>query len=116
MAEGLAQSWLENGGHKHWQAVSAGTFATEGAPTSKETLHALSQREIEFSGTSAPLTGEMIHSAHIVLCMTQSHMDMANQLAQENILQAQIDELSNVVELEANKTVKFQELVPAVVI
>jgi protein-tyrosine-phosphatase len=81
MAEGLAQSWLENGGHKHWQAVSAGTFATEGAPTSKETLHALSQREIEFNGTSAPLTGEMIHSAHIVLCMTQSHMDMANQLA-----------------------------------
>ena len=35
--------------------------------------------------------------------------DMANQLAQENILQAQIDELSNMVELEANKTVKFQE-------
>ena len=84
MAEGLAQNWLENGGHKHWQAVSAGTFAMECAPPSRETLHALSQREIEFSGTSTPLTGDMIDSAHIVLCMTQSHMDMANQLAKDD--------------------------------
>jgi protein-tyrosine-phosphatase len=81
MAEGLAQNWLEKGGHKHWQAVSAGTYALEGATTSRETLQALSQREIEFSGTSTPLTGDMIRSAHFVLCMTQSHIDMANQLS-----------------------------------
>ena len=85
LAEGLAQNWLDNGGHKHWQAVSAGTFAMEGAPPSKETLHALSQRKIEFSGTSTPLTGDMIGSAHIVLCMTQSHIDMANHLAKDDI-------------------------------
>ena len=81
MAEGLAQNWLKKGGHKHWQAVSAGTFALEGAATSRETSHTLSQREIEFSGTSTPLTGDMIRSAHIVLCMTQSHIDIASQLA-----------------------------------
>ena len=84
MAEGLAQNWLENSGHKHWQAVSAGTFAIEGEPTSRETLHALAHRKIEFSGTSKPLTSEMIRSAHIVLCMTMSHIDMANHLAKDD--------------------------------
>lgn len=84
MAEALAQNWLENGGHKGWLAVSAGTFATEGAPTSRETTHALSQREIEFNGTSTPLTCDMICAAHIVLCMTQSHLDITTQLANDD--------------------------------
>lgn len=35
--------------------------------------------------------------------------DVANQLGQENILQTQIDELSNMLESEADKNVKFQE-------
>ena len=85
MAEGLAKNWLENSGHKHWQAVSAGTFAIEGTPTSSETVHALAHLEIEFSGTSKPLTGDMISSAHIVLCMTTSHVDMASQLANTDV-------------------------------
>ncbi len=85
MAEGLAENWLKNGGHKHWQAVSAGTLATDGAPTSEETIRALAHRKIEFSGTSKMLTGDMIRSAHFVLCMSQSHLEMANQLADDEV-------------------------------
>jgi protein-tyrosine-phosphatase len=80
MAEGLAQNWLENSGHGCWQAVSAGTLAISGTPTSSETIQTLLQRGIEFNGTSKPLTGDMIRSAHIVLCMTQTHADVATHL------------------------------------
>ena len=81
MAEGFATKWLENGGHKCWQAKSAGTLASEGTPTSSETVQSLARRGIEFTGTSTPLTADLIHSSHIVLCMSQSHLDMAIALA-----------------------------------
>ena len=32
-------------------------------------------------GTSTPLTADLINSSHIVLCMSQSHLDMAIALA-----------------------------------
>ena len=84
MAHGIAQEWLRKNGYEGWLAVSAGTFATEGAPASSETINALSQRGITFEGTSKPLTREMILSAHIVLCMSKTHVDTARQLSGES--------------------------------
>ncbi len=79
MAEGLAQKWLDDNGFNDWLAVSAGVFALEGNPTSEETVEALSQRGIEFCGTSLPLTMEMAKSAKAVFCMSSSHLSAAKQ-------------------------------------
>jgi protein-tyrosine-phosphatase len=79
MAEGIAQKWLDDNGFTDWLAVSAGVYATEGSPTSKETIKSLSNRGIEFDGTSYPLTRAMATSAKIVLCMSSSHLEAVRQ-------------------------------------
>ena len=81
MAEGFAQDWLKKNDYRGWLAASAGTLASNGISTSNETKDALAQRGIAFSGTSTSLTGKMVHAAHIVLCMSTTHMDTARQLA-----------------------------------
>jgi protein-tyrosine-phosphatase len=84
MAEGLAQKWLEDNGFSDWLAVSAGVSAFEGNPTSGETIEALSQRGIEFCGTSLPLTMEMASSAKKVFCMSQEHLFATSEFT-ENV-------------------------------
>ena len=73
LAEGLATHWLENNGYEGWEVASAGTFAAEGCPTSKEALQALRNRGIEFSGTSTTITKELVDLATAVFCMTKTH-------------------------------------------
>ncbi len=82
MAEGLAQKWLDDNGFSDWLAVSAGVFAFEGNGTSEETIEALSQRGIDFDGTSLPLTEEMATSAKKVFCMSTSHLAAAKQFTE----------------------------------
>ncbi len=84
MAEGLAQKWLEDNGFSDWLAVSAGVSAFEGNPTSGETIEALSQRGIEFDGTSLLLTKEMASSAKKVFCMSQEHLFATSEFT-ENV-------------------------------
>ena len=84
MAEGFAQDWLKKNSHKDWLAVSAGTFASNGIPTSSGTVDALSQRGIDFSGTSTPITEKMVHAAHVVFCMSTTHLDIARKLVDDD--------------------------------
>lgn len=86
MAEGFAQDWLKKNGHKKWLAASAGTFASDGAPTSSETRDALEHRGIAFDGTSKPLTESMVQAAHIVLCMSTTHLDTVRQLTGDDTM------------------------------
>lgn len=79
MAEGIAQKWLDDHQHSSWLAVSAGTHAIEGLPTSFGTVESLSQRGIDFDGTSSPLTKKMVTAANLVLCMSASHFSVAEQ-------------------------------------
>ena len=79
LAEGLAQKWLDEHGFSGWLAVSAGTFAIDGMPTSQETIDALASRGIEFYGTSTALTAKMAKQASAVFCMTRSHLEVAKQ-------------------------------------
>jgi protein-tyrosine-phosphatase len=79
LAEGIAQKWLDENGFSDWLAVSAGVFASEGCPTSEETIKALSQRGITFNGTSKGITKKMATSATAILCMSRSHLATVNQ-------------------------------------
>ncbi len=74
MAEGIANKWLEDHQQKGWLAVSAGVSALHGDPTSKGTIEALSQRQIQFKGISKPLTEDVAKKAKIVLCMSHNHL------------------------------------------
>jgi len=79
LAEGIAQKWLDENGFSDWLAVSAGVFASEGCSASEETIKALSQRGITFSGTSKGITKKMATSATAILCMSRSHLAAVNQ-------------------------------------
>lgn len=79
MAEGIAQKWLDDHHLSSWLAVSAGTLAIEGIPTSCGTVESLSQRGIDFDGTSSLLTKKMVTAADLVLCMSTSHFSVAEQ-------------------------------------
>ncbi|MDE1037318.1 MAG: hypothetical protein OR996_00600 [Phycisphaerales bacterium] len=83
LAEGIAQKWLDEHGISNWLALSAGVYATEGSPTSVETLEALSALGIDFHGVSTPLTPEMAQKADIVLCMTETHLSAASMLTEK---------------------------------
>ena len=79
MAEGFAQKWLEEHHQEGWLAISAGVFASDGIPTSEETISALSQYGISFDGSSTPLTQEMAKAATIVICMSSRHLSAVKQ-------------------------------------
>jgi protein-tyrosine-phosphatase len=72
MAEAIANHHLRSRGGDIL-AVSAGIWASDGCPTSRETTMALAAMGIEFQGRSTPLSPEMAKEATIVLCMTREH-------------------------------------------
>ena len=79
MAEGFARNWMKINQIKGWAVASAGTFAREGCPTSRETIEALRANGVEFDGESTPLTKELVDRASMILCMTSPHcMDVAS--------------------------------------
>ncbi|MGI9013071.1 MAG: low molecular weight protein arginine phosphatase [Phycisphaerales bacterium] len=57
--------------------ASAGVSASDGVPTTIETINALERLKIEFSGRSKALTARMIRNADLVLCMTRAQRDAA---------------------------------------
>lgn len=81
MAEGIAQYLLQKKGLLEWQACSAGVFAADGADTSQLAIKALSNRGIQFEGSSKSLNTKMIMAAQAVYCMTPSHLQSALSLA-----------------------------------
>ncbi len=98
MAEGIARTWLENNHIKGWEAMSAGTFAGEGYPTSRETVEALCHHGMELDGLSTPLTKELVDRASIVLCMTSTHcMDVAS-IAEDSSKVEMLDPLGGIID------------------
>ncbi len=81
LAEGIAQNWLDKHKKGRWLAVSAGVYAQEGMPTSEETICALANRGISYSGTSKQLTKKMAEGAKAIFCMSESHVVVARQFA-----------------------------------
>jgi protein-tyrosine-phosphatase len=64
--------------------ASAGVFATDGVPTTSETLAALAQMGIEFEGRSKRLSDPMIRKAAYVVCMTAAHQAAARDLVADS--------------------------------
>ncbi len=84
MAEGIARQMvathldilpkdLESAGI---EIVSAGAFASSGAPATPEAARAVANEGIDISKhRSTPLTRELVDSADVIYCMTDSHRD-----------------------------------------
>lgn len=86
MAEAIARHWIEQGllGDADILVASAGIVAWPDSPPSDETLEALARLEIEHSGSSKPLTAEMVRKADLVLCMSASHHHAAQTLVEDD--------------------------------
>ncbi len=84
MAEAIARHLID-GGLLGEQAevfvASAGVAAGSGAPVTIEAVAALAALGIDHSGSSRPLTGDLIGNADLVLGMTEGHVRIARRLA-----------------------------------
>ncbi len=79
MAEGLLAHALaaEDGPLKNFKVISAGVAARPGERVSENSVIALKKVGIDIAGHRAhPLTQEMLNSASMVLCMTESHRSL----------------------------------------
>lgn len=79
MAEGLLAHALaaEDGPLKKFKVVSAGVAARPGERVSENSVVALKKVGIDIAGHRArPLTQEMLNTASLVLCMTESHRSL----------------------------------------
>ncbi len=79
MAEGLLAHALaaEDGPLKKFKVVSAGVAARPGERVSENSVVALKKVGIDISSHRArPLTQEMLNTASMVLCMTESHRSL----------------------------------------
>ena len=79
MAQGLLQKRLkelEPRLREPIEVVSAGVFAIEGMPASKETIQLLQQEGVDCSGhMSRHLSDNMIRQADLILAMAKEHYD-----------------------------------------
>ncbi len=79
MAQGLLQKELKQQEHRLREPVdvmSAGVFAIEGLPASKETLVLLQQEGVDYSGhMSRHLSDNMIRQATAIFVMEQLHLE-----------------------------------------
>ncbi|TVQ54871.1 MAG: hypothetical protein EA377_04455 [Phycisphaerales bacterium] len=85
LAEAIAREWSRQQGlREQLFFASAGTHASSGSPIAEETVVALQNFGIEHSGTSKPLTAEMIRKADHVICMTPGHAEEARHLVEND--------------------------------
>ena len=88
MAEAIARHSIETGMPGQAQdlfVVSAGVAASNGVPTTPETLKALANFSIEHEGVSTPLSEEMIRKADVIFCMTDAHRRVAIELVANDV-------------------------------
>ena len=84
MAEAITRSLIDKGllvDGSGFFVASAGVATAGGSPPTPEALVALAALGIEHTGTSTPLTGEMVRNADIVFGMTQGHVRAAREAA-----------------------------------
>ena len=84
MAEGIAHQWLQQHEIRGWQALSAGTWASNGCSISQGAVEALQKLGIEFDGTSKVVTKKMVEGADFVICMTKSHQSAVSSLVDDS--------------------------------
>jgi protein-tyrosine-phosphatase len=87
MAEAIARHHLDRGSLRKFTDVfvaSAGIQASDGVPTTRETLATLSEMGIDFEGRSKRLTPQMIRKAELILCMTASQQANARELVADS--------------------------------
>ena len=86
MAEAIARSLLDEGllgGGSGFFVASAGVATGGGSRPTPEALAALTALGIDHTGTSKPLTEEMVRNADIVFGMTEGHVRVAREAAGE---------------------------------
>ncbi len=84
MAEAITRSLLDKGllgDGSGFFVASAGVATGGGSPPTPEALEALAALGIDHTGTSTPLTGEMVRNADIVFGMTEGHVRAAKAAA-----------------------------------
>lgn len=76
MAECMMNALLERRGINDIRALSAGICADAGAPASSGAKRAMLRRGLSLeSHRSRPVTGALLESAGMVVCMSQSHLN-----------------------------------------
>ncbi len=86
MAEAITRSLLDKGllgDGSGFFVASAGVATGGGSPPTPEAMEALAALGIDHTGTSKPLTGEMVRNADIVFGMTEAHVRAAREAAGE---------------------------------
>ncbi len=86
MAEAIARSLLDEGllgDGSGFFVASAGVATGGGSRPTPEALAALKALGIDHTGTSKPLTEEMVRNADIVFGMTEGHVRVAREAAGE---------------------------------
>ncbi len=84
MAEAIARSLIDKGllgDGAGFFVASAGVATGGGSPATPEAMVALAALGIDHTGTSTPLTGEMVRNADIVFGMTEGHVRAAREAA-----------------------------------
>ena len=84
MAEAIARHLIDGGllgDDPDVFIASAGVAAAGGTPPTPEAVQALENMGIRYSGTSMPLSPEMVRNADLVLCMTRAHLETTRALA-----------------------------------
>ncbi len=84
MAEAIARHLIDGGllgDRSDVFVASAGVAAGGDAPATIEAVAALAALGIDHSGSSTPLTGEMIDKADLVFGMTEEHVRIARNVA-----------------------------------
>jgi protein-tyrosine-phosphatase len=88
MAEAIARSLIDKGllgDGSGFFVASAGVATGGGSPATPEALAALANLGIDHTGTSTPLTGEMVRNADIVFGMTDGHVLAAREAAGKDV-------------------------------
>ncbi len=86
MAEAIARSLLDEGrlgDGSEFFVASAGVATGGGSRPTPEALAALAALGIDHTGTSKPLTDEMVRNADFVFGMTEGHVRVAREAASE---------------------------------
>lgn len=84
MAEAIARSLIDKGllgDGSGFFVASAGVATFGGSPPTAEAMETLEALGIDHSGTSKPLTPEMVRNADIVFGMTEGHVRAAREAA-----------------------------------
>ncbi len=84
MAEAITRSLIDKGllgDRSGFFVASAGVATGGGSPPTPEAMAALAAMGIDHTGTSTPLTGEMVRNADIVFGMTEGHVRVAMEAA-----------------------------------